>query len=249
MPWSACTTRSPGDSPAASVRKFSARRRRRGARISRSPSTSCSAITVSPGASKPCSSAQTARWSPPSPRELARVADVARVGHAAVGEQPRQPLAGAGGVARHHHVARPPPRLDVARQRPEEAQGLLLPLRREVAPDAPAGVDHPRPERLGQRREPVQRAGPPPPAPRRRRRGRAPPAAPACRRCRASTSPRAPPGAPRTARRAPPSARRGRRRCGRRAAPAPRGDSRRASPAARGRTAASARSPGACARR
>ena len=249
MPWSTWTTRSPGVRPAASVRKFSARLRRRGARISRSPSTSCSEITVRPGASKPCSSGQTARPRPPSPREVGGPGDLARVGDAAVGEQAREALAGAGGVAGDDDVARAAAGGDVGGQRAEEADLLLLALGGEVAADPPAGVDHAGAERLRQGGELVQRA---------RGGGGVPGGVVEVELARRH---RLVDGAElrfrrerlrrgrRTARRVPPSARRGRRRSGRRGAPARRAGSRRGSPAARGRTAASARSPGACGRR
>ena len=90
--------------------------------------------------------------------EVGGLADLAGVGHAAVGEQARQPFPRAGGVAGDHHVAGAPPRRHVGGQRPEQAHLLLLPLRREVAADPPARVDHPGPERLRQDAELVQRA-------------------------------------------------------------------------------------------
>ena len=60
------------ESDCASVRKFSALRFFFAPRISRSPSTSCSEMTVRPFPSNPCSSAQTARYKPPLPSGRSR---------------------------------------------------------------------------------------------------------------------------------------------------------------------------------
>ena len=89
--------------------------------------------------------------------DLPRPRNLPRVGHAAVGEQPRQPLPRPLGVAGDHHLAALAPRRHMRRQRAEEAHRFLLPLRREVAPDPPAGVDHPRPQRLRQHAQLVER--------------------------------------------------------------------------------------------
>ncbi len=148
--------------PAASVRKFSARLRRRGARIRRSPSTSCSEITVRPGASKPCSSGQTARPRPPgcaaSPPEVGGLADRAGAGDAAVGEEAGEAFAGAGGVAGDDDVALAAALGDVGGERAEEAHLLLLALGGEVAADAAARVDDAGAEGLRQGAELVERA-------------------------------------------------------------------------------------------
>ena len=181
--------------------------------------------------------------------EVGGAGDVAGVGDAAVGEEARKPLAGAGGVARDHHVACTPARGDVRGQRAEEADRLLLPLGGEVAADTADGIDHAGPERLRQGDELVQR-----PAGNRRLPGRIVEIELAGRH-------RLVDGAELRLR----GERRGARAVllgERRPARAPRGGGlvveqhrrrgqvvEQASPAARGRTAASARSPAACARR
>ena len=161
MPWSTWTTRSPGVRPAASVRKFSARLRRRGGADQPVAEhvllgDDRQARRLEAVLERPDGEAE-APGRLASPSRSAALAISRGVGDAAVGEQPGQPLARAGGIARDDDVALAAPRRDMRRERAEQADLLLLPLGREVAADAPAGVDHPGPERLRQRAELVQR--------------------------------------------------------------------------------------------
>jgi hypothetical protein len=127
-------------------------RRRFGARISRSPRTSCSAMTVRPGASKPASSSRTATWSPFGFTCAAREISVRPVSPSSF----RSPTS-----ARRRRPNRSRPRrrgaaatlLDMCRERAEEVGALGLALGREIAARAPARVDHAGAERLGQRHE------------------------------------------------------------------------------------------------
>ena len=73
-----------------------------------------------------------------------------RVPKVVLAQQPFEPLARAFGVACDHDLPFLPARANVVRQRVEQADVLLLPLRREVAPDPAAGIGHAGPRRLGQ---------------------------------------------------------------------------------------------------
>lgn len=90
--------------------------------------------------------------------DLPRARDFAGVRHAAVGEKPAQPLARAGRIARDHHRTGPATLSHMARERPEQAEALLLPLGCEIPSDPPTGVDHAGAERARQHRELVDLA-------------------------------------------------------------------------------------------
>ncbi len=141
------------------------------ARISRSPSTSCSddAPSVS-GASNPCSSAQTARCSPRLPMRVPSVIGIASPSPSS-SIRPRQALARAFGIGGdHHRPVGPSLPSTCSAKAPKRLMLSCCRSGAKFAPDPPARIHDARARGLRQRRE-LQHAAcqrSPPPRPHRR---------------------------------------------------------------------------------
>ena len=98
----------------------------------------------------------------PVPADAAGIGDVDRADQPLVGQQPVEAVARTLRIAGDDDRAGRLPGADVIGQRAEQVDVFLLALGREIAPDAPAGIAHPRPRGRRQRVElhrpaPVQR--------------------------------------------------------------------------------------------